>query len=733
MIETKDFYQTLLKNGINFFCGVPDSLLKDFCAYITDNAPADKHIITANEGNAIALAAGHYLASQKPAAVYMQNSGTGNCINPLLSLTDEEVYKIPLLMIIGWRGEPEVKDEPQHIKQGKVTDKILKACSIDYEILPQDNKKALEVLDKACKYIEKTQKPFALIVKKGSFKAYKLKNTKNNGYKLSREDAVQLVAQTVDKNALIVSTTGQISRELYEYREAQHQLHNQDFLTVGSMGHASSIALGIALEQPDRNVYCFDGDGAFIMHLGALPVIAKTKAKNFKHIVFNNQAHDSVGAQPTSADTIDFKTLAKSCGYKEVLSAGSKTELIKALKKLNASQGPALLEVKVKCGARKDLGRPKEKPQQNKEIFMEFAKQNLVFDEKNSLENIKMLIKSRNAKNVLVFTGKKSYKKIKSKIEKQLRGIKFKTYSDISPNPKSQEIDKALKKLKKFDFIIAAGGGSVMDFAKLFRFCYDNKITVVKATATESAIKSTPLLAIPTTAGTGAEATKFAVVYIDGKKQSFEHDFIMPDYAILDAALVKDNPKYLKACCAADALCQAIESYWSVNSTAQSKFYAKKAMELCRDYLEKYVNSKSELYAQKMIQAAFLSGRAINISKTTAAHALSYKITTDYNLAHGHAVSLSIAALMKQNEKALNTTDTRGSQYVKNTVKEIKQILNIKNIDKYFEKLFKNIALEQSLKKLGIKDIENITNSVNKDRLKNNPVIIEDLKELFKQ
>ena len=731
MIEPADFLETLKSNGADFFCGVPDSLLKDFCACVTDSTSGNQHVIAANEGNAIALAAGHYLATGRPAVVYMQNSGLGNCINPLLSLIDEEVYKIPLLMLIGWRGEPGIKDEPQHVKQGKVTDKILEACAIDYEVLPQEPVKANAVIHKACKYIKENSKPFALIIKKGTFATYELKNKKDNGFEMTREEAVITAAQSLDKNAVIVSTTGQISRELYEYRESAGQLHNQDFLTVGSMGHASSIALGIAIEKPERNVYCFDGDGAFIMHLGALPVIAKTQVKNFKHIVFNNQAHDSVGAQPTSADYLDFEHLAKACGYKNVFSAANKEELQQCMEKLTACDSPALLEVKVKCGARKDLGRPKEKPQENKQCFMSFLSENISYTGKDSLSNIPDILKKHNAKNVLLFTGKNSYEKIKDKIEKNLQSINYAIYNDISPNPKAQEIDKALNNLSGFDFIIAVGGGSVMDFAKLFRFCYDNKICAKDSSNFSTAIKQTPLVAIPTTAGTGAEATRFAVVYVDGVKHSFEHEYILPDYAIIDGSLAKDNPKHLKACCAADALCQAIESYWSVNSTKESKDYAQKAMELCRDYLEKYVNTADETSSQKMAEAAFLSGRAINISKTTAAHALSYKITTDYKIPHGHAVSLSIAGLMKVNEKAEEVTDARGAEYVRETIAQIKQILGIDDIDGYFKTLFDNIALEQDLEKLGINNINDIVQSVNKERLKNNPVLIGDLKKLF--
>ena len=722
MISTKAFYDVLKNQGINFFCGVPDSLLKDLCAYISDNTEDKNHIICANEGNAIALCAGHYLATSSISVAYMQNSGLGNCINPLLSLVDEEVYKIPLLMLVGWRGEQGTNDEPQHIKQGKVSNKILDACKIKYSILPQEEKEALAELKKACKYIKQNSKPYAIIIRKNSFLSYKLKNSKKTNYEMTREFAIREVVNSIKENSLIVSTTGQISRELYEIRENSNSCHEKDFLTVGSMGHASSIALAIALEKRQKEIFCFDGDGAMIMHLGALPVISKTQCENFKHIVFNNEAHDSVGAQPTSADKIDFVKLAKACGYKNAYRVQNRNELQNTLKAFIKSKGPSLLEIKVKCGARKDLGRPKEKPCENKKIFMEFLSENTTFEEENSFKNLSKIIKKHNTKNILLFCTKNCFKRFEKLIKNELKNVKYNIYNDINPNPKSQEVQKALKLLKDFDFILAIGGGSVIDFAKLFRYCYDNKINPDEAINADANNRLTPLVAVPTTAGTGAEVTKFAVIYVGNKKYSFENQSILPDYAIADGRFSKDSPKYLKACCAIDALCQAIESYWSTNSTKKSRCYAKKAMELCRQYLCLYVNSNNKNYAQKMAQAALFSGKAINISKTTAAHALSYKITTDYNLPHGHAVSLSIKELMKTNQKAQNVIDSRGKEYVKNTVKEIKEILGIEDIDEYFNNLFNTIGLEQDICRLGIKNPKEIAQSVNLQRLKNNPV-----------
>lgn len=371
MITSEFFIEKLHAEGIDFYAGVPDSLLKNVCAYITDHFDAAHNIIAANEGAAVGLAAGHFLATGNAGCVYMQNSGEGNAINPLASLTDKEVYNIPLLLLIGWRGKPGVHDEPQHVKQGKITIGLLNIMGINYDVLSKEEDKAAKQIEKAVEAV-RNKEVYALVIEKDTFEDYKLQNVEQNGLTLGREEAVQTVAAALGDRDCIVSTTGMISRELFEYRAAMNQGHERDFLTVGSMGHASQIALGIALEQPERRVWCFDGDGAAIMHLGSMAIVASKAPKNYIHVMFNNGAHDSVGGQPTVGLKIDLPAIAKAVGYANAFSVETKEELLEALKVVKTIYGPILLEVKVKKGNRKDLGRPTTTPIQNKEALMAF-------------------------------------------------------------------------------------------------------------------------------------------------------------------------------------------------------------------------------------------------------------------------------------------------------------------------------------------------------------------------
>jgi phosphonopyruvate decarboxylase len=373
MIRPEFFIETLREKGIDCFAGVPDSLLKNICAYITDHFDAEHNIIAANEGAAVGLAAGHYLATGQPACVYMQNSGEGNIINPLASLTDQEVYNIPVLLLIGWRGRPGVHDEPQHVKQGKVTTGLLNVMGVNYEVLSKEEDKAAKQIEKAAEALA-NKEVFALVIEKDTFEDYKLQNVEVNDLTMSREEAIQTVAAAIGDKDCIVSTTGMISRELFEYRAAMNQGHERDFLTVGSMGHASQIALGIALAQPERRIWCFDGDGAAIMHMGSMAIVANKAPKNYVHVVFNNGAHDSVGGQPTVGLKIDLPAVAKAVGYKNTYSVENKKTLVECLKVVTSVEGPVLLQVCVKKGNRKDLGRPTTTPIQNKEALMEYLK-----------------------------------------------------------------------------------------------------------------------------------------------------------------------------------------------------------------------------------------------------------------------------------------------------------------------------------------------------------------------
>lgn len=372
MISPQYFVESLKALQMDFFTGVPDSLLKNVCAYIGDNICSTHNIIAANEGAAIGLAAGYYLSTKKIPVVYMQNSGIGNAINPLMSLTDKEVYNIPLLLLIGWRGESSIKDEPQHIKQGKVTIPLLESMGIKYAIMSQSETELATQLQFAQDYMNTTKESFAFVIRKGTFDYYNFSQKNSADWCLSREVAIQIVASTLNKKDIIVSTTGMISRELFEYRETMCQGHERDFLTVGSMGHASQIALSIALQNRQKRIYCFDGDGSVLMHMGSLAIIGTMHPNNYIHVIFNNGAHDSVGGQPTVGLNINFPKIAEGCGYEYVFSVSDKKSLCEILNQMKKMQGPILLEIKVKKGARKDLGRPTTTPIQNKEVLMDY-------------------------------------------------------------------------------------------------------------------------------------------------------------------------------------------------------------------------------------------------------------------------------------------------------------------------------------------------------------------------
>ncbi len=374
MINTQKFYESLNRNGVDFYTGVPDSLLKDICSFISDNAPADKHIIAANEGGAVALAMGYYLATSKTPLVYMQNSGFGNTINPLLSLADPKVYSIPMLLVIGWRGEPDVKDEPQHVKQGEVSETLLKTLEIPYEVISDKTENIDKLISDAAKHAKNNNGPFALLVRKGTFEPYSLKTKTKTNFDLNREEAIIKSTKLLSDSDIIIATTGKTSRELFEYRARNNQGHHRDFLTVGGMGHANQIALGIALEKPNKTVYCFDGDGAALMQTGSLGIIGDLNLDNFKHIIFNNGAHDSVGGQPTIGFDISFGDIAKSFNYNKVFKIDKLKDFDSIFMDFQKEKGPCLLEIIVNKGARKDLGRPTVSPNENKLDFMSFIK-----------------------------------------------------------------------------------------------------------------------------------------------------------------------------------------------------------------------------------------------------------------------------------------------------------------------------------------------------------------------
>jgi phosphonopyruvate decarboxylase len=372
MLCCNEIYRQFHECGIGFYSGVPDSLLKDICAHISNEA--ERHVIAANEGNAIALAAGYYLATGQPGLVYLQNSGMGNAVNPLASLADPQVFGIPMLVLVGWRGQPGTKDEPQHLKQGRIMESLLKALELPYCILPASAPEAGEAIRIAAQTAREQLTPYVILTPEGIFQSCRMKNRPLNPYSMSRECAIGTIIDSLTASDVVISTTGKASRELAEYRQNKGQPQT-DLLIVGSMGHASQVALGVALGSPRRKIFCLDGDGAALMHMGGMATIGALRLPNLTHIILNNGAHESVGGQPTAAFSTDLSLVARACGYASSVRVSAAADLGLELQKARESAGPLLIEVCVSLESRPNLGRPHTGPAENKKAFMRFLQE----------------------------------------------------------------------------------------------------------------------------------------------------------------------------------------------------------------------------------------------------------------------------------------------------------------------------------------------------------------------
>ena len=357
MINQKRFLNTLQESGVRFFTGVPDSFLNGFCNYLLETIPEDRHVIAANEGNAIAIASGYYFSTGIIPLVYMQNSGMGNTLNPLVSLADRHVYSVPMILLIGWRGEPgtELK-HPQHRTQGEITLKTLEMLDIPYVIAEDNDDKLEEQIRWAVKTAKEERKQVAVIGRKGVFAGGKKANIVDDRYPLSREEAIEIILDTMPEDTVYTATTGRATREIYFLRERRGEGHQHDFLNLGSMGHASSVALGIALAKRNRNVVCLDGDSAALMHMGCFTMVSKLNVPDFLHIVLNNGAHESVGGQPSAGQLVDFTKIAEGSGYRTIgKPVETKEELERAIQELTAQEKAAFIDVRIHKGLKGEL------------------------------------------------------------------------------------------------------------------------------------------------------------------------------------------------------------------------------------------------------------------------------------------------------------------------------------------------------------------------------------------
>ena len=356
MLDQKIVFEALTKHGVTYFTGVPDSYLNGFCNYALENC-GERNIIAANEGNAVAIAVGHYLATKEISLVYMQNSGEGNVVNPLASLADRNVYAVPMLLLIGWRGQGNSEPKhPQHKLQGEITTTLMDLLHIPYTVLEDDNRKFEEIVAKAVQYCAETRGIYAFIAPKGVMAELDKPNNVDNSYPLSREKAIEIILDHMPVDTIYSATTGRATRELFFLREKRNETKAHDFLNVGSMGHASSVALGIALSKPERHVVVLDGDSAAIMHMGAMSMVSKLSVPNFMHIILNNGAHESVGGQPSAGHLVDFTKIAEACGYQTVGKAvESQDELITALDTLCSCGKASFIDCRIHKGLSRKL------------------------------------------------------------------------------------------------------------------------------------------------------------------------------------------------------------------------------------------------------------------------------------------------------------------------------------------------------------------------------------------
>ena len=356
MLDQEKVFKILTDYGVTFFTGVPDSYLNGFCDYALTKC-GDRNIIAANEGNAIGIAAGHYFASEEIPLVYMQNSGMGNSVNPLVSLVDKDVYAVPMLLLIGWRGQGNTElNHPQHKLQGEITPGLLDMMHIPYSILSDNDDEFERVVEKAVKYCRETRQPYGLISPKGVMAAANKPNNKDDVYPMSREEAIEVILANMPADTVYAATTGRATRELFFLREKRNEPKIHDFLNVGAMGHASSVALGIAMEKPDRHVVVLDGDSAVMMHMGAMTMVSKLSIPNFMHIVLNNGAHESVGGQPSAGHLIDFTAIADACGYATVHHpVTTEAELVDAIKILKGYGRASFIDCRIHKGLSRKL------------------------------------------------------------------------------------------------------------------------------------------------------------------------------------------------------------------------------------------------------------------------------------------------------------------------------------------------------------------------------------------
>ncbi len=730
-IEPTLLLEEFKKQGIKNCVGVPDSTLQTLVEAISLTPEMD-HQIATNEAEAMALALGQFLATGKPSLVYLQNSGLGNIINPLTSLFLEDSYRIPAILMVGMRGDVESgSDEPQHLLMGRITSPLLDLAGVTHEVLSQDPSDWVNQCSKLFREATENRLPVALLFPRNRLRKPSHSEKEKGAselYSLSRREAIESLRKELPPSTFFVSSIGKASRELFEINESQGHGHASAFYGIGGMGCSSGVALGYARSMPQRDVCVFDTDGAALMHLGNLATIGHCKPPNLFHILLDNEAHDSTGGQWTASSSTDLSEVARACGYPWVRRVETLTELQTALEEGKRVSALRFLHIKCRRDQNEKLGRPTHLPQKQIAEILAARAQSELIEGRGSISQLSSILDCLESKRCLLVSRNEDYS---HHLLSRSHRSEVRSYRLSTPLLTLENIEEAQRVLFdpgnwEPDTIVSIGGGSVIDLAKILH----HRSTSIRHH-----------VAVPTTAGTGSEVTPFATYYVNGRKESLADSRILPDRVILDSSLLESLPERIVISCALDAFSHAVESHWSIQSNPESLCYSARALTLLREHWVEV--DRAHLMAKEHLaglqKAAYWSGKAIAISQTTLAHALSYGLSAEEGVPHGIAVFLNLPTVTRYNIETHEETasDPRGLNFMNARLSEIARYLGCRSVAELpvlMDNLIQKFGLRELQQSLDGKISKRIATAKFFGRSKNNPRKFDEeaLREYFR-